>query len=60
MQLNQYSDDLDYVNKKLEEAHEGSQSFLVAFLNACIRADGENYELLRPVLHHFMRKYPLR
>lgn len=55
-----FPDDLDYVNAKLEEAHEGNESFLVAFLNACLRADDENYALLRPVLHHFMRKYPLR
>jgi hypothetical protein len=33
-------------------------SFLVTFCNACLRADGENYEVLRPVVHFFMGKYP--
>jgi hypothetical protein len=54
-----YADELDYVNKKLIENREGN-SFLSKFLEACLRADEENYVLLRPVLHAFMRKYPLR
>jgi hypothetical protein len=53
-----YPDELDYVNAKM--GCTGDKSFLRAFLEACLRADEENYALLRPVLHHFMRKYPLR
>jgi hypothetical protein len=31
---------------------------LVSFCQACLRADGENYELMRPALIVLMGKYP--
>jgi hypothetical protein len=55
--IQQYTDELDYVIVKLGVA-EGSFSFMEAMCNACLRADGENYELLRPALHALMQKYP--
>jgi hypothetical protein len=53
-----YPDELDYVNAKLRII-EGSFSFVEEVCRACLRADGENYEVVRPLLHHVMRKYPV-
>lgn len=52
-------DELNYANAKISE-NPGAESFLNSFLNACLRADGENYPILRPALHFFMSKYPAR
>lgn len=52
-----YDEDLDYVNRKIME---NVGQFLDHFLHACLHADDENYELLRPVLHQIAKKYPLR
>lgn len=54
MNIQFYPAELDYVNVKARRAG----SFLSAFLMACISADAENYELLRPVLLTLMQKYP--
>ena len=35
-------------------------SFLRSFLEACVRADHLNYEILRPALLQIKEKYPLR
>lgn len=54
-----YPDELDYVNAKMKTRPSGDSSFLGLFLMACLRADEENYELLRPFLAKLMEKYPL-
>jgi hypothetical protein len=55
--IQSYPEELDYVNACMHPtaAH---GSFLDAFLQACISADSENYELLRPVLRALIVKYP--
>lgn len=57
-----HRDELDYVNAKLSGGPDyiprDPDSFLSTFLMACLRADADNYELLRPVLKAFMKKYP--
>lgn len=61
MNIQFYPDDLDYVNAQLHPlSFTDSNSFLATFCNACLRADAENYELLRPVLAVLMGKYPAR
>lgn len=63
MIIQEYPDELDYVNATLHPfanstATRDEKSFLGAFCNTCLRADGENYELLRPALIVLMQKYP--
>lgn len=62
MTIQNYPDDLDYVNAKLWYSRSkfsvGELSFLDCFLMACLHADDENYELLRPVLLELGKKYP--
>jgi hypothetical protein len=55
-----YPDELDYVNATLHPSIRAAddKSFLGTFCLACLRADDENYELLRPVLAVLMGKYP--
>jgi len=52
-----YPDELDWVNAKLHKIP-GSESFLSFFCGACLRADAQNYEILRPALLILMQKYP--
>jgi hypothetical protein len=59
MQIQFYPEELNYVNAKLDDAHPVvDKSFLLSFLDTCLRADGNNYEVLRPALYFFMAKYP--
>lgn len=63
MNIHFYPDELDYVNAKLHlraapQTRADESSFLGTFLLACMRADFENYELLRPALAQLMEKYP--
>jgi hypothetical protein len=58
MILQQYPDELHYVNAKLNPLGTRCGSFLELLLYACMRADADNYEPLRPALHYFMAKYP--
>jgi hypothetical protein len=58
MTIQGYSSELDYVNAQLTLKGDGDKSFLGTFCQACLRADEQNYELIRPALHAFMRKYP--
>jgi len=55
-----YLEELAYVNGQLHPLvrAEGDKSFLGTFCLACLRADHENYELLRPALAALMVKYP--
>jgi hypothetical protein len=53
-----YKEELDYLHSK--RAGRANGSFLQAFLAACERADGENFQLLLPALRAIMTKYPLR
>jgi hypothetical protein len=54
-----YPDLLDYANAKIREAR-GARSFMSAFCEACLRADGANFEVLRPTLTTLMQKYPAK
>lgn len=59
MTIQFYPEELDYVNAKMHPLGlTDPSSFLGAFLLACLRADNENYELLRPALRALMVKYP--
>ena len=58
MLIQNYPWELDYVNAKLHSRDVNDQSFLGTFLLACLRADAENYELLRQTLFLMMLKYP--
>lgn len=60
MIIQQYPDELDYVNARLHplEVPEDDKSFLATFCMACLRADGLSYELLRPALQEFMVRFP--
>lgn len=60
MEIQCYPDELDYVNAQLHPSIRPSddKSFLGTFCQACLRADGANYEVLRGVLYFFMSKYP--
>ncbi|MGH9728451.1 MAG: hypothetical protein ACRD4V_07655 [Candidatus Acidiferrales bacterium] len=53
-----HPEELDYVNAKLHSQKEERKSFLGSFLDACLRADAENYPLLRPAPLALMEKYP--
>ena len=55
MTIQSYPEDLCYVNAKLSDE---PGDFLKNFLNACLRADEENYEYLRTPLAIFREKYP--
>lgn len=52
------TDALDYVNAKLHPLAPRPGRFLELFLHCCLRADDQNYEILRPALQYFMEKYP--
>jgi hypothetical protein len=41
------------------KTREGSNSFMEHFLKACLRADDENYELMRGPLRILSTKYPV-
>lgn len=54
MEIQMYPDELDWVYATLGRCG----SFLEKFCGACLQADPQNYELLRPVVRELMRKYP--
>ena len=58
MNIQFYPEELNYCNAMLHPLAPKCGSFLDAFLHACIAADGENYELLRPILLVIRLKYP--
>lgn len=58
MNIQFYPDELNYCCAKMHPEAPRCGGLLRAFLMACLRADGENYEILRPALHAFMVKYP--
>jgi len=49
-------EELEWASKKKEEA---PGDFLKSFITAMLYADGENYELLRPVIRQMIEKYPV-
>lgn len=49
-------EELEWASKKKEEA---PGDFLKSFITAMFYADGENYELLRPIIWQMMKKYPV-
>lgn len=64
-----YPKEYDYVSRKLagyfpadpdktQLLKAAPDSFLGTFLSACLRADAENYEIIRPALAKLMEKYP--
>jgi len=52
-----YEADRKFAEAKLDEM---PNLFLHHFLHACLHADSENYELMRPVLHKVAAQFPLR
>jgi hypothetical protein len=60
VEIQSYPDELDYVNAQLHPLVRSAddKSFLGTFCQSCLRADGANYEALRPVLYFLMAKYP--
>ena len=60
MTIQHYRNELDYVNAQLHPSIRSADdaSFLGTFCLACLRADGENYAILRSALRIFMLKYP--
>jgi len=58
MNIQGYPDEVNYVNAVLHPEAKKCGSFMDYFLHACLHADWENYELLRPVLRKIMEKYP--
>jgi hypothetical protein len=53
-----HPEELDWVNAHLFNRPPGDNSFLGTFCWACLRADGENYRLMRPTVRAMMLKYP--
>lgn len=54
-------DELDYVNAQIHPlgaSRWDDKSFLGTFCQACLRADAQNYEIIRPALLILMEKYP--
>lgn len=58
MTIQGYPEEACYVFAILHPNAPKVGSFLMAFCEACQRADGQNYEILRPALQVFMQKYP--
>lgn len=58
MIIQQYPKELNYCNAILHPLAPKVGSFLELFCHACLRADSENYELLRPALLIMKEKYP--
>jgi hypothetical protein len=59
MNIQFYPDELDWVNATILDAN-NSKSFLETFCHAALRADFQNYEIIRPALLQFIEKYPAR
>jgi len=59
MEIQGYPEELDYVNAQLHLKGPDDESFLGTFCWACLRADSQNYEILRMSLRYFMIKYPV-
>jgi hypothetical protein len=55
--INCYPVELDWVNATIADAR-GSGSFLETFCHAALRADAQNYTIIRPALLLLMDKYP--
>jgi hypothetical protein len=58
MIIQQDTQALNYVNAQLHPLAPKPGSYLECFLHACLRADSENYGILRPILLAYMVKYP--
>jgi hypothetical protein len=58
MEIQHYPTELNYVNAWLALRGLDDRSFLGLFLQACLHADTENYEFMRPALLLMMEKYP--
>jgi hypothetical protein len=58
MIIQMYSDELHYCNAKLHPFGARPGSFLELICHAALRADAQNYEILRPLIHVMMSKYP--
>lgn len=59
MVIQDYPDLLKYVVNKASENSGNNGSFLHHFFKACLYADAENFELIKPVLERIMAKYPV-
>jgi hypothetical protein len=56
--IQEHPAELNYVNAWIGPLAQRPGNFLSTFLEACLRADDENYEILRPALLILMDKYP--
>lgn len=56
--IQNYPDELDYVNAMLHPLAPKVGSFMEAFLTACLRADSAYYPYLRPLLLKVMDEHP--
>ena len=52
-----YSEELEYCKSTMQYQR---GSFMTHFIRACLHADGENFQLMLPVLRDIMAKYPLK
>jgi hypothetical protein len=59
MTIQFYPHELDYVNAQIRMRGPDDSSFVGAFCRACLKADADNYEILRIALGVFMRKFPM-
>lgn len=59
MEIQGYPEELDYANAQISSRDPDDTSFLGTFCLACLRADAQNYEVLRTSLRWFMNKYPV-
>jgi hypothetical protein len=58
MIIQQFPDELNYCNAILHPLAPRPGSFLELFCHAAMRADSDNYSLMRPLLLIMMTKYP--
>ena len=56
--IQDFPDELDYVNAKLHPMAPKVGRFLELFLNSCYRADSNYYPLLQPLVRRLMEEHP--
>lgn len=58
MSIQQFPEELDWVNATLHPLSSKPGSFVTAFCQAALAADESNYTILRPAVRILMEKYP--
>jgi hypothetical protein len=59
MEIQGYPEEFNYANTQIASRAPDDHSFLGTFCLACLRANSQNYEVLRMSLRWLMKKYPL-